>query len=141
MYVLLCQKMENNHLQQRYTIMFYVKLGKGVIDTYEKIQEAFGNDSVPHAQVFWWHKDFVNRRETVEDELTSGCPTSARTSKNINPVRAFIRQDRHLTIGMTTNELNINECTVCQIVTQDMNMKKVCAKMGPKDLNNNQNAG
>jgi hypothetical protein len=65
--------MENNDLQQRYIIKFYVKLGKGVTDTYERIQEVFGNDSVSHAQVFWSHKDFVNGRETVEDEPLSGC--------------------------------------------------------------------
>jgi hypothetical protein len=34
--------------------MFCVKLGKGDTDTYEKIQKAFGNDSLTRAQVFLW---------------------------------------------------------------------------------------
>jgi hypothetical protein len=44
-----------------------VKLGEGATDAYKKIQKAFGNDSLPHTQVFRWHKDFVNGQETVED--------------------------------------------------------------------------
>jgi hypothetical protein len=52
--------MEQNKFEQRYAIKFCVKLGEGAADTYEKIQEAFGNDSVSPAQVFRWHKDFVN---------------------------------------------------------------------------------
>jgi hypothetical protein len=43
--------------------------GEGAINTYRKIQKAFGNDSLSHAQVFWWYEDFVNGQETMEDEL------------------------------------------------------------------------
>jgi hypothetical protein len=50
--------MENNNLEQRYAVKFCVKLGEGATDTYEKIQKAFGNNSVLHAQVFQWHKTF-----------------------------------------------------------------------------------
>jgi hypothetical protein len=49
-------------------------------------------------------------------------------------VRASIHQDRRLTIGMIADELNDNEYVLHQIVTQDLNMRKVCAKMGPKNL-------
>jgi hypothetical protein len=61
--------MENNNLEQCYAIKFCVKLGEGGTDTYEKIQKAFGNDSLLRAQVIQWHKDFVNGQEMVEDEL------------------------------------------------------------------------
>jgi hypothetical protein len=41
---------------------------------------------------------------------------------------------------MIADEFNINECTAHQIVTQDLNMRKVCAKMVPKKLNDDQKA-
>jgi hypothetical protein len=47
------------------------------------------------------------------------------------PVRAFIRQDRRLTIWMITDERNINECKVHQIVAQDLSMRTMWAKMVP----------
>jgi hypothetical protein len=43
-------KTEKNTLEQVYAIKVYVKLGEGATDTYEKIQKAFGNDSLSHAQ-------------------------------------------------------------------------------------------
>jgi hypothetical protein len=41
---------------------------------------------------------------------------------------------------MSADELNINKCTVHQIITQDMNIRKVGAKMVPKHLNDDQKA-
>jgi hypothetical protein len=46
--------MENNSLEQRHAIEFCIMLGEA--DTYEKIQKAFGNDSLSRAQVFGQHK-------------------------------------------------------------------------------------
>jgi hypothetical protein len=36
---------------------------------------------------------------------------------------------------MIADELIINECTVHEIVTQDLDKRKVCAKLVPKNLN------
>jgi hypothetical protein len=59
-----------------------------------------GNNSVSRSQ---W-------REMVVDAMKSDCPNFARTSTNVEWVRAFICQDWCLTIWMITNVLNINEC-------------------------------
>jgi hypothetical protein len=133
-------KMEVDDLEQRYAIKFCVMLGEGATEAYEKIQKAFGNDSVPRAQVFRWHKDFVNGRETLEDEPRSGRHASVRTSRNVDRVRDFTCQVQRLTIRMIDNELNNNESMIHQIVTQDLNVRKVCARMSPKNLNDDQNA-
>jgi hypothetical protein len=82
----------------------------------------------------------VNGRETVEDELRCGRLASMRTSTNVDRVGAFIRQDRRLTIRMIADELNINESTVHRTVTQDLNLRKVCADMVPKIWNDDQKA-
>jgi hypothetical protein len=74
-------------------------------------------------------RKFENGREMVEDELRSGHPPSVRTSRNIDHVRAFIRQDQRLTIRMIADGCNINECMLRQIATQNLNMRKVYAKV------------
>jgi hypothetical protein len=48
--------MENNNLEERYAIEFCIKLREGTTNNYEKIQKAFGNDSLSLTQVFRWHK-------------------------------------------------------------------------------------
>jgi hypothetical protein len=117
---------------------FVASWGRALTIPIKIFRKKFGSDPVSCAQVFRWHKDFVRWREAVADELQSGRPACVRTSTNVDHVRAFIHQDRHLTIRMTADELNVNDCTVHQIVTQDLNMRKVCAKMVPNHLNDNQ---
>jgi hypothetical protein len=65
---------------------------------------------------------------------------AVRASTNIDRVRAFTRQDQHLTIRMITDELNINESTVHHVVKKVLNMRKVCAKMVRKNLNDDKKA-
>jgi len=43
-------------------------------------------------------------------------------------------------LRMISSELNLNQFTVHQILTQDLDMRKVCAKMVPKNLTTEQKA-
>jgi hypothetical protein len=75
-------KTENNNLEQRYAIKFCVKLGDSATDTYETIQKAFGNDSLSRAQVFRWHKEFVNGREMAHATVSKTEESSHEQIKN-----------------------------------------------------------
>ena len=54
-------------------------------------------------------------------------------------VRSLVQSDRRLT-RMISSELNLNRFTAHQILTQDLDMRKVCAKMVPKNLTTEQKA-
>ena len=43
-------------------------------------------------------------------------------------------------LRMISSELNLNQFTIHQILTQDLDMRKVCAKMVPKNLTTEQKA-
>jgi len=45
-----------------------------------------------------------------------------------------------MTLRMISSELNLNQFTVHQILTQDLDMRKVCTKMVPKNLTTEQKA-
>jgi len=51
-----------------------------------------------------------------------------------------VRSDRRLTLRMISSELNLNRFTVHQILTQDLDTRKVCTKMVPKNLRTKQKA-
>ena len=51
---------------------------------------------------------------------------------------AKVREDRRMTVRMVVYELGINWETVWKIITEDLEMRKLCAKMVPKLLNNDQ---
>jgi hypothetical protein len=67
------------------------------------------------------------KRRKMKHDLDAP-PASVRTSTDVDRVRACIRQGGRLTVRMIADELNIIECTVQQIVTQDVNMKKKCVQ-------------
>ena len=51
-----------------------------------------------------------------------------------------MRSDRRFTLRMISSELRLNRFTVHKILTQDFDMRKVCAKMVPKNLTTEQKA-
>ena len=108
--------------------------------SYEKLQRAYGEHSLYRAQVFRWNKSFLEGREQVEDEPRAGRTSTSKTDDNVERVRSFVRSDRRLTLRMISSELNLNGFTVHQILTQDLDMRKVCAKMVPKNLTTEQKA-
>jgi energy-converting hydrogenase A subunit M len=57
---------------------------------------------------------------------------------DVDKVRTLVRNDRHLSIRMISKELNVDKETVRQILTENLKMIKVCAKMVPKNLSKDQ---
>ena len=49
-------------------------------------------------------------------------------------VQALVRSDRRLTVRMIASELNLNHTMVHQILTEELAMKKLCAKFVPQNL-------
>jgi len=52
---------------------------------------------------------------------------------NVERVRSLVGSDCRLTLRMISSELNLNWFTIHQILTQYLGMRKVCAKMVPKN--------
>ena len=85
--------------------------------------------------LFEWHRRFKEGREEVEDDHRSGRPSTSRTDKNVERVRQKVRSDRRLTVRMIADELGMNSERVWRIITEDLGMRKISAKMVPRFLN------
>ena len=70
----------------------------------------------------------------MEDEPPAGRHSTSKTDENVERVTSLVRSDRRLTLRMISSELNLNRFTFHQILTQDLGMRKLCAKMVPKNL-------
>jgi len=84
--------------------------------------------------VFRWHKSFLEGREQAEDEPRAGRPSTSKADDNVERVRSLVRSDCRLTLRMISTELNLNRFTIHQILTKDLDMRKVCTKIVPKNL-------
>jgi hypothetical protein len=88
-----------------------------------------------------WKKTAVNKcvtrfsegRESATDEESSGRPATSRTEENIAKVGQIVRENRRLP-GSIAERANFDRETIRKNLTADLDMRKVCAKMVPKDL-------
>ena len=125
-------------IEQRINLKFLVRLGKTPTETFNLLQEVYGDATMSRTRIFEWHKRFREGREDVEDDPKSGRPTTSRINENVERVREKVRSDRRLTVRMIADELSMNSERVWRIITEDLGMRKVCAKMVPRLLNDGQ---
>jgi hypothetical protein len=95
--------------------------------------KVYGDNAMKKTAVYKWVKCFSEKRECVTDEERSGRPATSRTEENIAKVRQIVRAVRSI-----AEQVNIDREIVRKILTEDLDMRKVCAKMVPKELTEEQ---
>ena len=127
------------NLEQPYAVKFCWRLGKTATETKQMLGQAYKEDAMSRSSVFEWHKLFREGRELVEDDHRTGRPSSSRTDDTGQSEVTFGLRST-LVIHLICDELNLSYGTVHRIITDDLSMKKVCAKMVPKILRDEQQA-
>lgn len=130
--------MEDTKKEQRINIKFLVKLRKTATEAYDMLLEAYGDTCMSRARVFEWHRRFSMGRESVEDDDRSGRPRKSITDDSIRKVRDVVRGDRRLGVRAIAEIVDLDRESVRRILTEELNMHKVCAKMVPKLLTTEQ---
>ena len=100
--------------------------------------QVYGDSAMKKTVVYRWVKRFSDGRESITDEEKSGRPATSRTEENIAIVRQIVRENRRFTVRSLAEQVNIDRETVGKILTEDLNMRNVCAKMVPKELTEEQ---
>ncbi|XP_046686723.1 protein GVQW3-like [Homalodisca vitripennis] len=102
------------------------------------IQEAYGEDALSRTQVFRWYKNVREGRDDVYDKQRVGPPSTSHTDTNVQKVRDVLNSDRRLSIVAIADEIGIDKMTVQNIIKNDLGMRKICAKLVPKHLTDEQ---
>ena len=76
----------------------------------------------------------------MEDEPCARRTSTSKPEDNVERARSLVRSDHRLTLRMISSTFNLNQFTVHQILTQDLDMRNVCAKMVSKNLKTEQKA-
>ncbi|XP_006763885.1 PREDICTED: putative uncharacterized protein FLJ37770 [Myotis davidii] len=121
--------MSDRYLEQRISIKCCVKLNKSASETHCLLKEAYGHEVMSRARVYDWHKRFREGREDVRDDARSGRPVTHRTDDNIQKVKDLVCSNRQLTVRMMAEQLNLDKETVRLILKENLNMRKVSAKV------------
>ena len=80
------------------------------------------------------------RQEDVQDDPKSGRSCSFTTDTNIKKVWQLICSDCRFTIRVIANKVGMDKETVCTMLVNPLGMRKMCAKMVPRLLTEEQKA-
>ncbi|KAL4126147.1 hypothetical protein QTP88_010376 [Uroleucon formosanum] len=120
--------------EQRVCIKFCLKLGKNATKTYTMIKTAFGEYSLSRSVTFEWYKRFKDGRQSTDDDPRSGRPSTSRKDDVVEKIEEKVRNDRRLTFRELANEAGISIGSCHEILTENLQMKRVAAKFVPRLL-------
>ena len=124
--------------EQRICIKFCFKIGKTITETYQLLQQAYSEDAMGRTQVFDWFRRFKECRTSVESDPRSGRPSTSRNEEMIAKVRTVVRNYRRLTVREIADDCGIFVSSCNAILTEDVHMQRVCAKVWPRLLKDDQ---
>jgi hypothetical protein len=99
-----------------------------------------GKMLLKRSTVFKWVQRYQEGRKDPTNNKRSGRPSTSRSDENIDEVHFLVLSDRRMTVQMTpdiqmiADELQIEEISVYLILTEDLEMRKICTKIMPKLL-------
>ena len=79
---------------QRICIKFCFKIGKTATETYQLLQQAYGEEAMGRTQVFDGFRCFKEGRTSVESDPRSGRPSTSRNEEMIAKVRIIVPRVR-----------------------------------------------
>jgi hypothetical protein len=82
-----------------------------------------------HRTVYKWVDWFKEGQESIDDNAQEGHPSTSRAGENIQRVDDLVMSDRHITTRIITDKLGITNGSVQTILKEDLNMRKLCAKI------------
>ena len=113
---------------------------KGMTPTqiHQDIVATIGESAVSYDIVKRWCREFKCGRTSCEDQHAGGPPVTVTTDKNIKKIHDLVLQDRRLRIRDIGAETGLSYCVVQNILTKELDMKKVSARWVPRMLTNDQ---
>ena len=102
------------------------------------LQTAFQRSCMNRASVFEWHKRFKEGRESMRDDERCGRSKEVRTPELIGQIMNFMDKDCRVSIETISAQFDVSVGTVHTIIRKELKMQKVCAKLVPRVLREDQ---
>ena len=114
------------------------KNGLRIIQIFQFLVTAFGNDCVSLSSVSRWVRQIKAGIFTFEKRSRPGRPKNARSEKNIELIRQKIEADDSITIRALLLATRLSRGTINNIIRYDLGLKKLSARWIPRFLTDDQ---
>lgn len=98
------------------------------------MKQVYGDDCLSRSRVHEWFKRFQEGREDLEDDERSGRPRETVNEENTEIVRQFIKKEPKSSLKYMESELHISAASIYRILTENLSLRKVCARFVPHTL-------
>ena len=115
--------------EQRLCIKFCVRLGKTGSEHFEMLKQVFGDSCMSRTRSFEWFGRFKNGITSTANDDRSGRPSTATTPSKLAQVRAAVNKDPRRTINDLCAEVGIGYGSCQRILTEQLNMHRIAAKL------------
>ena len=121
-------------IEQRVCLKFCVFNGITATESLKMLQKYFGESTLLRTQVFEWHKAFSEGRGVVENLPHASRPSTSVNDDNIEKMKKIVLENRRVGIREVEEALNISYGSTQHIVVHVLGMKRVAARLVPKDI-------
>jgi len=104
--------------EQRVCVKFCFKQGKTFTETFQILQQAYGEDCLSRTQCHEWYQRFKSGRTSIEEDPKSGRPSTSMDDDHVEKVLTVIGQNRRLTVHEVTEEVGICKSSCHLILTE-----------------------
>lgn len=126
--------MENDvKAEQRSYIKFCVELGKTPMETKKMLEMTQSGRNVSRALVYRWHRRLSLDSSTPYTSKGAGRPTIIDESLTSDVTNA-LQKDARMTVRDIACSFDIGTATAHKILTEKLNMERVCARWVPRLL-------
>ena len=120
--------------EQYATLKFCFRLHKSSAEACTMLQEAYGEFVLPYSTARRWYKLFKEGRQSISKEDGPGDPVTALKEVNSNTAAVIVREDRRITLRSLSEILKISLGSTHTLVTEKLNMRRICARWVPRLL-------
>ena len=99
------------------------------------LQKCYGEAVLSKTRIYKFYKAFKDGRESVEDKPLSGRSLTSSTKNSINQVKEIILHNRLSSLRDIAREVHISHESVRSILVDILGMRRVSARIVPKELN------
>jgi Transposase. len=127
--------MEISSRDFRVMIFYDFRYGLTPKQCVEKLISVFGDAAPSKTMVYKWFAEFKRERPTFDDDVREGRPCTSVVAEKIDGVREMITADRHVTYQEIKSSLGIAAKQIHAILHDHLNVRKICSRWIPHNLN------
>ena len=104
-------------------------------ESLKMLQKVYGESTLSKTRAYEWYRAFKSGRDVMEDLPGSGRTSTSSTEVNIAKLMEMVTENRHLSLREIAGELSVSHESIRTISNDCFVMKRVAARLVPKDLN------